>query len=93
MSALMPVCGPVDLKTRGGTDYSSEAPFFLSEASGLRVPLFQATTEPFCGKGFLAQKKENTLSRTALAKPLSSLGKNESVWYFSGLEKNEGPAR
>ncbi len=88
----MLVCGPDDLKTLGGTDSATEAPFSL-RGWAPELLLFQATTEPFCGKGFFGLEKEKRLSCNAVAKPLSGLGKNEQGWYFSGLEKNEGPAR
>jgi len=55
--------------------------------------LFQAATEPFCGKGFLAQDKGNHLSCDAMAKPSVRPRENEQGWYFFGLEKDEGPAR
>ncbi len=59
-----------------GTDSATEAPLFSRKPSPLGLLLSQATTEPFCGKGFFgAGEGEPPLLQSLGEPPCSALGK------------------
>ena len=89
MSASTPVCGPVGLKTRGGTNSATEAPFsFRGRGLGMDFVSGYHRT-PLRKRVFGIEKKEPPLLQCRGEAPCSASGKMSRVGISLALEKTK----